>query len=155
MIRILEATPDDEQVWTWALQESDHNVAFIRRHQVQEAAVHRWDIEQAATGSAEPIDAEAAADSIDETLTINLPWGVRPDKPLPGTVHLHCTDGAGEWFIQKDGAVERVHAKGDVAIRATASDLLLGLYDRVPFDGLDVVGDVALAREFLARINTD
>src|SRR4051812_49387118 len=51
MIQLLESTPDDVAAWTWALQESDHNVGFIRRHQVQEAAVHRWDIQCAATGA--------------------------------------------------------------------------------------------------------
>src|SRR6266568_8509010 len=46
MIQLLETTPDDVPVWTWAIDSSDHNVGFIRRHQVQEAAVHRWDIEK-------------------------------------------------------------------------------------------------------------
>src|SRR4051794_8781057 len=38
LIAVLEATPDDVRVWTWALDEADHTVGFIRRHQVQEAA---------------------------------------------------------------------------------------------------------------------
>jgi uncharacterized protein (TIGR03083 family) len=155
MIQLLEATPDDVVVWTWALKESDHNVGFVRRHQVQEAAVHRWDIENAATGEPQPIEPDAASDSIAEILAITLPWGVRPDKPLPGSVHIHCTDTSGEWFVHPDGRVEPIHAKGDVAIRGTASDLLLGLYTRVPLGDLDVVGDTSLAEELLARINTD
>ena len=109
----------------------------------------------AITGTAASIDAEAAADSVDEILAITLPWGVRADKPLAGTVHLHCTDVDGEWFIAADGQVDRTHAKGDVAIRGTASDLLLGLYTRVPLEELDVIGDAALARELLDRINAE
>jgi uncharacterized protein (TIGR03083 family) len=155
MIQILEATPDDEPVWTWALDASDHNVGFIRRHQVQEAAVHRWDIEQAATGRPQPIEPDVASDSVDEMLAITLPWGARPDKPLPGSVHLHCTDTEGEWFVHPDGRVEAIHAKGDVAIRGTASDLLLALYDRVALGSLDVIGDASLADELVARINTE
>jgi uncharacterized protein (TIGR03083 family) len=154
MIRLLEATPDDVPVWTWALDESDHNVGFVRRHQVQEAAVHRWDIERAATGRAQPIEPDVASDSVDEMLAITLPWGVRSDKPLAGSVHLHCTDAEGEWFVHPDGRVEPIHAKGDVAIRGTASDLLLALYTRLPIDDLDVVGDGSLAHELIARINT-
>lgn len=155
MVRILEATPDDVPVWTWALNESDHNVAFVRRHQVQEAAVHRWDMERAATGEPQPIESDAACDSVDEFLAITLPWGVRADKPLTGSVHLHCTDAEGEWFIHPDGRVERTHEKADVAIRGTASDLLLGLYSRVPVGDLDVVGNAALADELIARVNTE
>ena len=155
MIQLLASTADDVPVWTWALEETDHNVGFVRRHQVQEAAIHRWDLEQAVTGTAAPVDAETAADSIDEILAITLPWGVRKDKPLGGTVHLHCTDVDGEWFVAADGAVERTHAKGDVALRGTASDLLLGLYARIPLDTLDVIGDTALAEELLDRLNTE
>lgn len=155
MIRLLEATPDSVAVWTWALDESSHDVGFVRRHQVQEAAVHRWDIEAAATGRPQPIEADVAADSVDEVLAFTLPWGVRPDQPLAGSVHLHCTDVAGEWFVHPDGRVEPIHAKGDAAIRGTASDLLLALYTRVPIDDLELIGDASLAHELVARINTE
>jgi len=155
LIDALRATPDDVAVWTWAQADSDHTVGFIRRHQVQEAAVHRWDIQSAAsTAVPDPIDPDAASDSIDEVLAVTLPWGVRPDSPLPGSVHLHCTDTPGEWIVHADGRVEAVHAKGGAAIRGTASDILLALYDRIPVDALEVVGDEALARELVARINT-
>ena len=155
MIELLETTADDVPVWTWALDDSAHNVGFIRRHQVQEAAVHRWDIENAASGTPQPIEPDAASDAVDEILAITLPWGVGPDQPLPGSVHLHCTDTEGEWFIHPEGRVEPIHAKGDVAIRGTASDLLLGLYTRVPIGDLDVIGDASLANELVARINTE
>ncbi len=155
LIRLLEDTSDDVAVWTWALDETAHNVGFIRRHQVQEAAVHRWDIEQAATGQPQPIEAGAAADAVDELLAVTLPWSVHADRTLPGTVHLHCTDTVGEWIIHGDGRVEAIHAKGDVAIRGTASDLLLALYSRIPIDSLEIIGDTALAHELVARIGTE
>jgi len=155
MIQLLETTSDDVPVWTWALDDADHNVGFIRRHQVQEAAVHRWDIEKAATGRPQPIEPDVASDSVDEILAITLPWGVPSEKPLPGSVHIHCTDTAGDWFVHPDGRVEPAHAKGDVAIRGLASDLLLELYTRVAIGDLDVIGDAPLAHEFVARINTE
>ena len=46
-----------------------------------------------------------ASDSIDEFLTVSLPYGVNHTKPLSGSVHLHCTDVAEEWFIERDGRV--------------------------------------------------
>jgi uncharacterized protein (TIGR03083 family) len=153
LLTVLASTPDDVPVWTWALGEADHTVGFIRRHQVQETAVHRWDLQGAATSSdPDPIDPEAASDSIDEFLSVTLPWGVSHTKPLRGSVHLHCTDVAGEWFIEPDGRVERAHAHGDVAIRGTASDLLLALYNRIPIDSLDVVGEVYLAHDLVKRV---
>jgi uncharacterized protein (TIGR03083 family) len=156
MIGLLEGTPDDVPVWTWARNEADHTVGFIRRHQVQEAAVHRWDMQSAAsTATPDPIDAEVASDSIDELLAITLPWGVRADKPLPGSVHIHCTDTPGEWLIQPDGRVEALHAKGSAALRGAASDILLVLYDRLPLDTVELIGDEAVARELLTRLNTE
>ena len=155
MVEVLVANADDIAVWTWALDEAQHTVGFIRRHQAQEAAVHRWDIELAANGKGEPVDAEVATDAIDEFLSVQLPWCVRAEKPLPGSVHLHCTDVDGEWFIHADGRVETTHAKADAAIRGTASDLLLMLYKRVPVDDLEVIGDSALASQFAAVQDTE
>jgi uncharacterized protein (TIGR03083 family) len=153
LLQLLDTTPDREKVWTWALNESDHNVGFIRRHQVQEAAIHRRDLQQAAGQPLDPIEPVAASDSVDEFMAISLPWCVRADKPLAGTVHLHCTDTEGEWFIHPDGRVERTHAKGDVAIRGTASDLLLALYQRVPIDALELIGDTTLAQQLIDQVN--
>jgi len=156
MIRVLENTSGDVSVWTWALDEADHSVAFIRRHQVQEAAIHRWDMQSASTQA--PPDAiapEVGSDSIDEFLAVTLPWSVNAEKPLPGSVHLHSTDTTGEWIIHRDGQVEPVHTKGDVAVRGTASDLLLALYERVPIDALELIGDAAVARQLVERVNTE
>ncbi|MGB9111764.1 MAG: maleylpyruvate isomerase N-terminal domain-containing protein [Acidimicrobiales bacterium] len=155
ILQIFESTPDDVPVWTWALDASDHNVGFIRRHQVQETAVHRWDIQSAAAASTpDQIDPEMASDSVDEFLSISLPWAVNESKPLSGSVHLHATDVPGEWFIEPDGTVDRAHATGDVAVRGTASDLLLALYDRIPIDGLDVIGNASVARHLVERVDT-
>jgi uncharacterized protein (TIGR03083 family) len=154
MLSVLEHADDSTRVWTWS--PPHQTVGFIRRHQVQEAAVHRWDIQSAATQSPpDPIDVDTASDSIDELLAVTLPWGVTKDKPLPGTVHIHCTDTNGEWLVHPNGSVERGHAKGDVALRATASDLLLAAFKRIGMETIEIVGRQALAREFIERISTD
>jgi predicted lipid carrier protein YhbT len=70
-----------------------------------------------------------------------------------GTVHLHCTDVAGEWlFTRRNGeiTVTAEHAKGDVAARGTASDLLLFLWGRVPASELEIFGDAELLARFSA-----
>jgi uncharacterized protein (TIGR03083 family) len=155
LLQILEATPDDVRLWTWARDESDHTVGFIRRHQVQETAVHRWDLQSAATNNdPDPIDAEMAADAIDEFLSVTLPYAVNKSKPLTGSVHLHSTDVPGEWYIERDGTVELAHATGDVALRGTASDLLLALYNRIAVDSIDVIGRESIALHLVERVDT-
>jgi uncharacterized protein (TIGR03083 family) len=154
IVEILRSTADGVPVWTWAPKESDRTVGFIRRHQVQETAVHRWDLQSAAANvEPDPIDSEIASDSIDEFLSISLPFAVNEKKPLRGSVHLHCIDVRGEWFIERDGTVDRGHAQGDVAMRGTASDLLLALYNRIDIDDLDLIGDAALARHLVERLD--
>ena len=138
-------------VWTWAHR---HDVGFIQRHQVQEAAVHRWDMQLATGVERAPIAAVAAADAIDEFLDVSLPFALR-NVTLPGSIHLHCTDTAGEWIVRADGSVEPIHAKGDAALRGSASDLLLTLYGRLPIMSVDVVGDEAVAADFLSHLKQD
>lgn len=68
---------------------------------------------------------------------------------------MHCTDVAGEWFIHPDGKVEPIHAKGDAAIRGTASDILLALFKRVPVDNLDLIGDAGVAMQLINVVDTE
>ena len=146
MVHVLGSADPQRFVWTWSAQQ---DVAFVIRHQVQETAVHRWDTQTATGIDVEPIAADLAADAIDEFLTLARPAVTEDSPPLPGSVHLHCTDVDGEWFVHPDGRVEPIHAKGDVALRGAASDLLLALYNRVPLDDLDVIGDRGVAEMFL------
>lgn len=135
--------------WTWAAQK---NVAFVQRRMAQETAVHRWDGEDAA-GTASPIDRELAVDGIDEFADIMLNARLDDGAAGPYTVHLHCTDGEGEWLFASDGTsftVTRGHIKGDAALRGAASDLLLALWRRLPVERLDVVGPVDVARRLVA-----
>ena len=68
--------------------------------------------------------------------------------PTNGTIHLHATDIDGEWLVTLGpGGIshEHGHAKGDVALRGTASDLLLWCWNRVPVDDrFEVFGDATL-----------
>lgn len=151
---VLLAADPSTPVWTWA---SQRDVAFVQRRVAHETAVHRWDA-QAAVGVPDPLDAPLAADGIDEFLDLILP---RRPKHLEGPrdlVHLHASDAdrgfATEWLIEVgEGAVRviRGHGKGDVAVRAPVSDLLLLLWRRIPPEETEVLGDPACLRRFLAR----
>ena len=44
-----------------------------------------------------------------------------------------------------DVEVTREHAKGDCAIRGSASQLLLGMWRRIPMSSLEVIGSTEVA----------
>lgn len=149
LLAALAATDDADEVWTFTV---DHTAGFVVRRAAHETAVHRWDAEQAAGDDAATVEPTLASDGVDEYLT----WFLAPAEgapPVGGTVHLHCTDVAGEWMVRwPDGhaVVTREHAKGDTAIRGAASDLLLVLWKRQPLDTVEVIGDDRVAERFLA-----
>jgi uncharacterized protein (TIGR03083 family) len=140
---LLEHTDPDDPCWSWT---DDRTVRFWARRQAHELAIHRWDAQHAA-GRTEPIEHEQAVDSIQELFDIR---GFRPGGPTPGhgeTVHLHCTDGEGEWlarFEPDHAVITHEHAKADAAARGTASDLLLLMWGRIPVEQVEVFGDASL-----------
>jgi uncharacterized protein (TIGR03083 family) len=144
---LIDGRPQRE-VWTWTGTTQD--IEWVRRRMAQETAVHRWDAAHA-VGQPDDLDALVASDGIDEFLTYFANTRGGAADVLEGTVHLHCTDTAGEWFVSKldaDGIdFTREHAKGDAAIRGRASDLLLWLWRR-DARPVDIVGDAALAARF-------
>jgi uncharacterized protein (TIGR03083 family) len=146
----LEAADPSAPVWTWT--STDDTAAWVQRRMAHETAVHRWDGE-AAAGQTTAIDRELAVDGIDEFVDVFLPEADAPADFGRGTIHLHATDGEGEWLLSFDGAdvaVTRGHAKGDVAVRGTASDLLLVLWRRIPPADVEVLGDGDVLDHFLA-----
>ena len=153
LLESLESVDSTTPVWTFGAH--DRTAAFWQRRRAQETAVHRYDAESAA-GATTPVETALAADGIDEFLTVFFPrladnFGSVGD----GTVHLHCTDIDGEWLVTIRDQVVTVtqeHAKGDVAARGTASDLLLFLWGRVPPDTLEVFGDTDLLARFSQAI---
>ena len=83
--------------WSWT---DDRTAGFWARRQANETAVHRWDA-QLAAGDAQPIDHALAVDGIDEFFGLIPSW--RHESRVRGTgesIHLHCTDGEGEWLVR-------------------------------------------------------
>lgn len=142
VLDVLASADREQTVWTFG---DDPTVRFWIRRQSNETLVHRWDAQSAVSGAegVDPIDAEHAADAVDELVMSLLP--PRTAAAVDGathTFHLHRTDGPGEWFLTLDGAglrSARVHEKGDVAIRGGAADLLLFVWHRAAA-GLEVFG---------------
>ena len=155
LVDALASTDPSTAVWTWSKQ---NDVGFVARRMAQETAVHRVDAERAA-GADYRIDAELAADGVDEFLEHFLSDVVKGAPPLGGSVHVHCVDVAGEWTVTVDEAdtyvVTREHAKGDAALRGDAHDLLMVLWRRAPLESVDVLGSRDVAERFIARTNLD
>src|ERR671910_228480 len=144
-------------VATWAGQQP---AIFWPRRMAIETALHRWDA-QATRGDAAPVSAPLALDAIDELFEVILPSRGTVDVAPDGTtVHLHATDvdgGAGEWLVTFGSAgiaVEHAHAKGDLAVRATASELLLLLWNRIGPERCEVFGDAGLLERWRAPAGT-
>jgi uncharacterized protein (TIGR03083 family) len=142
LVEELRATPPETQVWTW--MPDDQTAGFVTRRCAHELAVHRVDA-QLARGPHTPIEAELAADGIDEVLVL-----VRSQGQPAGegeTLHLHATDSGDEWLLALTPGgleVERAHGKADLALRGAVSDLELVLYQRPPVGPVEHLGDGAV-----------
>lgn len=150
LLSTLASTDATSPCWTW---DGPHDIAWITRRMAQELAVHAWDARMA-IGDATPIDAMLAVDGIDEFVHMMLRFPMPDAVALAGSVHIHCTDVDGEWMIVPNGdqlIVTREHAKGSCAIRGTAHDVLMVLWRRCVLSAVEVIGDAAVAGQFIAR----
>jgi uncharacterized protein (TIGR03083 family) len=163
----LTATVPTTEVWTWT--GANRDVWWVRRRMAQETTVHRWDAERT-VGDVYEIPIAVAADGIDEFLQWFAPKN--RSTSIGGTAHIHCTDtdhalstGSddvrainGEWMIHRldaDGIeFEHAHAKGDVAIRGRARDILLWLWGR---EGgpVEFLGDETVAQRLVSGADLD
>jgi uncharacterized protein (TIGR03083 family) len=155
MMAALAADPGTE-VWTFSPL-GNNTVGWWRRRQALETTVHRWDAEVAAGLDPRAVDADLAADGMEELLTEFLPLWKDSDqaKAMSGTLHLHSTDAECEWTVDMDASpptARREHAKGDAAIRGPASSLYLWLWNRVGADNpdLQVFGSPAIVEAWQA-----
>jgi uncharacterized protein (TIGR03083 family) len=154
----LRAADGDEAIWTPGRER--HMRAWPWRL-FAETLVHRADLELA-LGRTPTIAPEAAADAVEEFLTTVLGYDriaerLREFGHAGATVHLHATDGDGEWTatLGADGRVTWApgHAKGTAAVRGASADLLLLLWGRYPLDErFAVFGDQDLLTGLLGRL---
>jgi len=136
---LLDALNDiawDAPAWTWWVD--DRTVGAIARHQVQEAAVHRWDAQLAASGNPDPLPTTLADDGVEEFCWIARQ--LRGHQPIA----FHATD-TGTIVTAGDGSPV-------VTVSASASDLVLLCYSWVSADDVVVEGDRATLDQFLLPI---
>lgn len=142
-VALIDALADMDVAATWPTWAGPQPGTFYPRRMALETAVHRRDADPC------PVDAALAVDGVDELLEIFVPL-IAADRleGRTGSLHLHATDTEGEWLVRftTDGIrSERGHAKGDVALRGSASDLFLWGWNRAPVDSrFEVFGDAAV-----------
>jgi len=151
---LFRAADPGERVWTWS---ADHSVGFWQRMQAIEAAVHRWDA-QNAVSAAEPLDAALAVDAVAQTFEVMAPMRRAVAKAPPGQGErfvFRRTDGPQAWAVHFDGdPVLLGSAQGsyDIQISGTASDLALFLWQRDVTGSLEVRGDSSLLSRYFALV---
>lgn len=134
--QLLDALNTDPDTTAWTFH-PPHTVGFWQRRRFQETLMHRWDA-GAALGRPPHIAPEHAGDGIDEVLEVMIPRlvdrGKRP--PLTQTVQLTAHDLDDATWILGPG-------EPDASATATASELLLALWQRIPRESLDWQGNPA------------
>ena len=142
LLAALTDSSDDAPCWTWWGE--PRTSGAVARHQVHESAVHRWDA-QSAVGTPAPIDAAVADDGVGEFLEVVVGPAA---TTLLGSVSLVSEDTGGEWIVGDQRGTRTV-------VRASASDLVLLLYGRLPHASVTVEGDSGLLRDLLDSADTE
>lgn len=140
--------------YTW--HEPDQTVGFWFRRMAQETAIHRVDVELA-VDQMTPIDAELAADGVDEALRVMLAgdWSDEPlAKPLAGQVVELATSGR-SWLVACEETSIAVLADGtpDTRVSGDPSDLVRWIWGRGPREPLTVQGDEEVVTAFRDQIS--
>jgi uncharacterized protein (TIGR03083 family) len=148
LLELLAAADPSVPIYTWS---DERSARFYVRRMAHETAVHRIDVEHALGRTATPVDSDVATDGLDELYGVVLPFGLRrrpATVALVGSLHLHRTDGPGEWTLELvDGVlrVGHVHGKATAAVRGPASALFTFAWNRGVSPGLEVFGDRTVA----------
>ena len=155
LIGVLEVADPDSSCWTFG---EPRNRLFWSRRQALETAVHAWDA-QLAVNDPEPLGSDLSVNGIDEFLDVMLPrsMGRHPGTWTGQSLHLHCTDGDGEWMVRlgPDSTVtaERAHGKADVALHGPAPTLYLWCLNRASSSDLTVFGDSSVVDRWRSEIS--
>ncbi|RAV18115.1 hypothetical protein DQP55_01115 [Mycolicibacterium sp. GF69] len=144
------------RVWTFR---GPRPAGWWIRRRLHEVSVHHADAALTlGVDFAPPVD--LAADAISEWIELMGANSAHPALDRGRSIHLHATDDGlgptGEWTIVHDEegvGWTHNHIKADVALRGTATELLLALTGRrtVADPGVEVFGDTAVWDAWLER----
>jgi uncharacterized protein (TIGR03083 family) len=143
LVKALEQAPDTLACWTFLPARSP--LTMWARRQAHETTIHRGDVE-AAANLPPTVAPEVAIDGIDELLTCFVSGrSRRPRAKTESTVHVQVPEADAHWLIRI--GPDRPHAErvtgtvnADTTVTGTASDVYLGLWNRIPWTALTVTG---------------
>lgn len=147
LVAALRAAPADLECWTFLAAPSP--LAHWARRQAHETTMHRVDAESA-VGKRTPVPEAFAADGVDELLAGFGPRYRRTFRlDTPHTLHVQARDTGDEWtvYVSTERAVvtrDAPEEPADTALRGTAEELYLALWNRAPLPPLRIAGDGAL-----------
>lgn len=122
LVEALRDAGPDGTAWTFGQPKG--RAVFWQRRQAQETRLHLWDA-RSSQGTHDEVEPGLAWDGVLEVAEVFYPRQLRMGRlaPLSGTLVLQATDVGGELGM---GQGERT------VVRASASDLLLMLWHRLP-----------------------
>jgi len=152
LLTALRAAGPDSPCWAWwAASGAPLTAGAVARHQVQEAAVHARDAQES-IGKPEPLPSVVAVDGVAEFLSVGLAsLGAWPHSPA--RVAFAAVDGPTHVVdLSSSGVTLDPAASGPpvATVHASASDLVLALYGRVPFSAGRIEGDEQVLADLLA-----
>ncbi|MFB7136265.1 maleylpyruvate isomerase family mycothiol-dependent enzyme [Streptomyces sp. NPDC056237] len=153
LVDTLRAAPAGLECWTFMPAPSP--LAFWARRQTHETTIHRVDAESARGGRLSPVTADHAVDGIDELLCgFHARAKSRVRTRTPRTLRVRATDAGTTWTVRlspeppqtvrHEAAPEEGSA--DCELSATAGELYLMLWNRLPLTAITVTGDREPAR---------
>ena len=152
----LADTDPSTPMWSWG---SEADARFYFRRMASETAIHRMDLDVVLGGAVgTTLDPEVAKSCVDEVFDLSFANALRGRTDSLGSIHVHRTDGEGEWsatFVDGEFSVERTHGKADVALKGPAAGLLAVLWGRgVAAEAADVqrFGDQVVADAWIGLV---
>jgi uncharacterized protein (TIGR03083 family) len=152
LVRAVRESDGNREAWAFGRLRP---ASFWWRRQAVETCIHAWDATNAVS-TPFIVPAPVGVAGIEELLESILPRKFAGEPPLWGTgrtIHFHRTDGDGEWLLRIDNPPEVTlgHAKGDLAVRGPAPELLLWATNRRA-SGVELFGDERLAAGWAANV---
>ncbi|OJF11018.1 maleylpyruvate isomerase family mycothiol-dependent enzyme [Couchioplanes caeruleus] len=154
LLDALREVGPDSGCWTWwGTSQVPQTCGAAARHQLQEIAVHTYDV-QVTLGAPQPLPDEVALDGVEEfQFTCCATTAAWPHEPA--VIDYHATEGR-SWRLRLSGDGARIArlaepvTAADASARATASELVLVFYGRIPLDSVELDGDRRIFDQLIA-----